>query len=94
MLAISNYDEHKIFNANFLKFGMLYDLLKKLMIGEMNINGENIEQIDLITTNLVIGHNRDILIKGVNISKSKKDNASNDLFLQKSNNFLQYQKFK
>ena len=39
---------------------MLYDLLKKLMIGEMNINGENIEQIELITTNLVIGHNRDI----------------------------------
>ena len=73
---------------------MLYHLLKKLMIGEININGENIEQIELITTNLVIGHNRDILIKGVNISKSKKDNASNDLFLQKSNNFLQYQKFK
>ena len=73
---------------------MLYDFFKKLMIGEMNINGENIEQIELITTNLVIGHNRDILIKGVNISKSKKDNASNDLFLQKSNNFLQYQKFK
>ena len=73
---------------------MLYDLSKKLMIGEMNINGENIEQIELITTNLVIGHNRDILIKGVNISKSKKDNASNDLFLQKSNNFLQYQKLK
>ena len=93
-MAISNYDEHKIFKANFLKFGMLYDLSKKLMIGEMNINGENIEQIELITTNLVIGHNRDILIKGVNISKSKKDNASNDLFLQKSNNFLQYQKFK
>ena len=94
MLAISNYDEHKIFKASFWKFGMLYDLLKKLMIGEMNTNGENIEQIELITTNLVIGHNRDILIKGVNISKSKKDNASNDLFLQKSNNFLQYQKFK
>ena len=73
---------------------MLYDFFQKLMIGEMNINGENIEQIELITTNLVIGHNRDILIKGVNISKSKKDNASNDLFLQKSNNFLQYQKFK
>ena len=73
---------------------MLYDLLKKLVIGEMNTNGENIEQIELITTNLVIGHNRDILIKGVNISKSKKDNASNDLFLQKSNNFLQYQKLK
>ena len=66
---------------------MLYDLSKKLMIGEMNINGENIEQIELITTNLVIGHNRDILIKGANISKSKKDNASNDFFLQKSNNF-------
>ena len=94
MLAISNYDEHKIFKANFLKFGMLYHFFKKLMIGEMNINGENIEQIELITTNLVIGHNRDILIKGVNISKSKKDNASNHLFLQKSNNFLQYQKFK
>ena len=60
MLAISNYDEHKIFKASFWKFGMLYDLLKKLMIGEMNTNGENIEQIELITTNLVIGHNRDI----------------------------------
>ena len=94
MLAISNYDEHEIFKASFLKFGMLYDLLKKLMIGEININGENSQQIELITTNLVIGHNRDISIKGINISKSKKDNASNDLFLQRSNNFLQYQKFK
>ena len=94
MLAISNYDEHKIFKANFLKFGMLYDFFQKLMIREMNINGENIEQIELITTNFVIGHNKDILIKGVNISKSEKDNASNDLFLQKSNHFLQYQKFK
>ena len=94
MLAISNYDEHKIFKANFLKFRMLYDLLKKLMIGEININGENSQQIELITTNLVIGHNRDISIKGINISKSKKDNASNDLFLQRSNNFLQQQKFK
>ena len=73
---------------------MLYDLLKKLMIGEININGENSQQIELITTNLVIGHNRDISIKGINISKSKKDNASNYLFLQRSNNFLQYQKFK
>ena len=94
MLAISNYDEHEIFKANFLKFCMLYDLLKKLMIGEININGENSQQIELITTNLVIGHNRDISIKGINISKSRKDNASNDLFLQRSNNFLQYQKFK
>ena len=68
---------------------MLYDLLKKLMIGEININGENSQQIELITTNLVIGHNRDISIKGINISKSKKDNASNHLFLQRSNNFLQ-----
>ena len=59
------------------------------MIGEININGENIEQIKLITTNLVIGNNRYILIK-----KKKKDNASNDFFLQKSNHFLQYQKFK
>ena len=64
------------------------------MIGEININGENIEQIELITTNFVIGQNKDISIKGINISKSEKDNASNDLFLQKSNHFLQYQKFK
>ena len=64
------------------------------MIGEININGENIQQIELITTNLVIGHNRDNKNKGINISKSKKDNASNNLFLQKANNFSQYQKFK
>ena len=55
------------------------------MIDEININGANIVQIELITTNLFIEYNRDILIKGIRISKSKKDNTSNDLFLQKTN---------
>ena len=54
------------------------------MIDEININGANIVQIELITTNLFIEYNRDILIKGIRISKSKKDNTSNDLFLQKT----------
>ena len=55
------------------------------MIDEININGANIVQIELITTNLFIEYNRDNLIKGIMISKSKKDNTSNDLFLQKTN---------
>ena len=55
------------------------------MIDEININRANIEQIELITTNLFIGYNRDILIKGIRISKSKEYNTSNDLFLQKTN---------
>lgn len=55
------------------------------MIDEININRANIEQIELITTNLFIGYNRDILIEGIRISKSKKYNTSNDLFLQKTN---------
>ena len=55
------------------------------MIDEININRANIEQIEMITTNLFIGYNRDILIKGIRISKSKKYNPSNDLFLQKTN---------
>lgn len=55
------------------------------MIDEININRANIEQIEMITTNLFIGYNRDILIEGIRISKSKKYNTSNDLFLQKTN---------
>lgn len=55
------------------------------MIDEININRANIEQIEMITTNLFIGYNRDILIKAIRISKSKKYNTSNDLFLQKTN---------
>lgn len=55
------------------------------MLDEININRANIEQIEMITTNLFIGYNRDILIEGIRISKSKKYNTSNDLFLQKTN---------
>lgn len=41
------------------------------MIDEININRANIEQIEMITTNLFIGYNRDILIKGIRITNPK-----------------------
>ena len=55
-LIDDKHGDYKIFRVEFLRFGTLYDLLEKLMIGEINISSPKVKEIDL--TILFFGYNK------------------------------------
>ena len=75
-------DKHgdcKIFRVEFLRFGTLYDLLEKLMIGEINISSPKVKEIDL--TILFFGYNK-------NRDNKKKMMFGKICFYKKQENFF------